>query len=142
MLAWRVAALGGLFAVALATGCGDGSSSSDEAVSRPTAPLGGEDVVRVGSIAQLATCTNWKRGTVAQRRDAVAQLSLQLTAEQGADPLSPDQAYEILDSACSEQFTAAFRLYKIYYRAQAFSVLSTPEGIEEFQRKILEASGG
>ncbi len=38
----------------------------------------------------------------------------------GETSLTDEQAYELFESACSRGYTAGFRLYKIYDRAEAF----------------------
>ena len=39
-------------------------------------------------------------------------------------PLTDEEAYEMFEGACSEKFTASFRLYKLYFRANAFQSLA------------------
>jgi hypothetical protein len=40
--------------------------------------------------------------------------------------LSHDEAAELFDSACSHDYAAAFRLYKLYFRASAYEPLVAP----------------
>lgn len=110
-----VAALG---AVAVAA-CG-GGDSEDRASQAAAEPVG---EVRAGSVAQLADCADWMRGTRAERLatidDVRAQINLQ-DAPVRTPELSDPAAYEVLQNTCSQPFAKRFRLYKIYARAAAF----------------------
>ena len=106
-------------AVALA-GCGGDSQPPGQA-EREAKPLG---QVLVGSVAQMAQCSDWSGGTRAQRiatiHDIRRQINLKDSAVQTPE-LSDEAAYEVLDNTCSRDFAASFRLYKLYARAASFA---------------------
>jgi hypothetical protein len=103
--------------LALAAGCGDDSSPAAE-------PLG-ENLA--GSVAQLAQCRDWNRGTEAEQLATIADIRAQVNTEDPgieAPPLSDDEAMRVFDNACSHRFAAGFRLYVLYARAAAFAPLT------------------
>ncbi len=103
-----------------ACGGDDDPGAEDEAE-----PLGR---LRAGSAAPLAQCRDWRQGTAAERRATVENIRESL-APQDAPPapaatLSDEEAYEVLENACANDFARGFRLYKLYARAAAFQPLS------------------
>ncbi len=89
-------------------------------------PLG---QVTAGSVAQLAQCSDWKDGTRAQRLATIADIRAQVNLRDGTvqiPALSDERAYRLFQSACSNDFAASFRLYKLYARATGFSYLGRP----------------
>jgi len=110
-------------AAIIAWSAGGSEGSSDEAEAPKTLGVG---EVRAGSVAALAQCSDWSEGTVAQRRATVEDIHNQLN-QAGADgptpDLPPDDAYALFERACSQGYAAGFRLYKLYARSAAFSVL-------------------
>jgi hypothetical protein len=106
--------------LALLGGCG-GSSGSNETAKDEALPSPG-----VGSV-RTANCTDWKRGTVAQRRSTVDQLSSFAAGPVGSSAgiqrgpvLDDERAYKILQSYCKRYLARGFKLYKLYERAAAF----------------------
>ena len=104
--------------LALLAGCG-GSSGSKPHVELP--PPG------VGASIRTDNCTDWKRGTVEQRRGTVAQLRNFAGGAVGSSagiqngPVLDDaRAYDLLQSYCARYLARGFKLYKLYERAAAF----------------------
>lgn len=107
-------------AAAALSACGEEDASGDEAV-------GGVGQERVGSVAALAQCSDWNEGTEEERRATIPDIQAQLN-QAGADGPTPglpaDEAYDLFERACANEYAAGFRLYKIYARAAAFSRLA------------------
>jgi hypothetical protein len=93
---------------------GDGTPAAEQGVGR----------VAAGSTAQFASCSDWRRGTPAQRyatiRDIRGHLTPQTSTSEDSD-LSDDAAYAVFENSCSTAGTEQLRLYKLYARAQAFA---------------------
>jgi hypothetical protein len=106
-----------LSAALLLGGCGGGQSENGDEVA-------GVGDVRAGSVASLAQCSDWKGGTEDERWATIADIRAQLD-QAGADgptpELSEDDAYDLFERACANDYAAGFRLYKIYSRGAAFS---------------------
>lgn len=117
----RLAALAILaLAAAGLAGCGGGDESRGGAVK----PLGHESA---GSVVQFADCADWRGGTRAERMATVRALRGQLTPQRSASAASPlrdDRAYALISKACTPDFAASLRLYKLYVRMQGFAPLS------------------
>jgi hypothetical protein len=89
-------------------------------------PLG---PVTAGSVAQLADCSDWKRGTRPQRLATLADIRAHVNLLDGTvltPALDDERGYRLLQSACGNDFASSFRLYKLYARASAFSFLGRP----------------
>ncbi len=117
----RGAAAGALAAAALAVGaCGEEEAASDREPTGVGQPI-------AGSVAALSQCSDWNEGSEEERVATVTDIRAQLN-QVGADGPTPDlpdeQAYDLLDRACANDFAAGFRLYKIYARGAAFSRLA------------------
>ncbi len=87
----------------------------------------GVGLVRAGSTAQLADCSDWRRGTVEQRRVTITSIRDQMTPQRSATAesgLSDDAAYRIFAKTCTSGIADTLRLYKIYARAQAFAAFA------------------
>lgn len=99
-------------------GCGDDGGEDP-------APVGvGE--LRVGSVAPLAQCRDWRAGSQEQRRATIADIRRQINLQDTPTPtpeLTDAQAQRVFDRACAEDYAAGFRLYKLYARAAAFHSL-------------------
>jgi hypothetical protein len=113
----------------IAAGCGGGDSDDP-----PTdvQPIEGVGELRGGSAAPLAQCSDWREGTVEERRATVDDLRDQLTpqgTESPEPPLPDDEAYRVLERACQPEYAAGFRLYRLYVQAAAFAPLR-PEPTE------------
>jgi hypothetical protein len=102
-------------AAAALPACGD-VATGDESVS-------GVGQERVGSVAALAQCSDWNAGTEEERQATIADIQRQLE-QAGADGPTPqlptDEAYDLFERACANEFAAGFRLYKVYARGAAF----------------------
>lgn len=81
----------------------------------------------VGSVAQMATCSDWNGGNRAQRiatiHDIRQQVNLKDSAVQTPE-LSDHAAYEVLQNTCKRNFAGSFRLYKLYARAASFAAFA------------------
>jgi hypothetical protein len=88
------------------------------------APLG---PVTAGSVARLAQCRDWNAGDHAAKLATVYDVRSQINLEDGVveiPALTDDEAFELFESACSNDFAAGFRLYKIYARATGYALLA------------------
>jgi hypothetical protein len=108
--------------IVLVGGCG-GSHSAE-----PTAKAAYVKV-RVPAVGPVRTaaCSDWKKGTVAQRRAAVVRLRNFAGGPVGSSfalktgPVVDDErAYRVLRSWCVHYYARGFKLYKLYDRAAAF----------------------
>jgi hypothetical protein len=110
--------------VALAGALMLASCGSDSRSSEPAKPVGEK---LVGSVAQMAQCSDWNAGTREQRvatiHDIRRQVNLKDSAVQTPE-LSDHAAYQVLDNTCSKDFAASFRLYKLYARAASFAAFA------------------
>lgn len=110
----RCAAVALVAALALAA-CG---SDGQEQGAKPV----GE--VLAGSVAPMATCGDWNRGSrerrIATIRDIRQQVNLRDSAVQ-TPALSDQQAYRIFRTTCAHDFATGFRLYKLYARSASFA---------------------
>ena len=82
--------------------------------------------VRVGSVAQLAKCSDWNEGSRAERLATIADIRSQVNLQDGTvrmPALSNEAAYEVFDNTCAKSFAGGFRLYKVYARAASFAPL-------------------
>jgi hypothetical protein len=108
--------------VALAIGgCGE---DSDEGADSAAEPLGRE---AAGSVAPLAQCRDWNRGSEEEKLATIEEIRSQLNLEDSgveAPALSDEEAMEVFDNACSETFADGFRLYVLYARAAGFAPLN------------------
>ena len=104
------------------SGCGEDASPG---AGGDQAEALGED--RVGSVASLVQCSDWTAGTSEQRYATIADVREQ-TSPNGVPledpPLTDEEAYEMFEGACGQKFADGFRLYKLYFRANAFQSLA------------------
>ena len=123
MLVRRLAPL--LAGAILLAGCG----GEDEEPAQPV-PAKAQSVGKktAGSVVQFADCSDWNRGTRAEREATVRELRDQLTTQGSrstASPLSHERAYKVLQKACTAtDYAGSLRLYKLYARVQGFAPLS------------------
>ena len=104
--------------VVLLAACGDGGGEREEPV--------GVGELRVGSVAPLAQCRDWRAGSEEQRQATIADIRRQINLRDTPTPtpeLSDAQAARVFDEACAPAYAAGFRLYKLYARAAAFHSL-------------------
>jgi hypothetical protein len=120
MASTRLGALVGaavLSASALA-GCGE-STSSD-----------GSDTGIGPSLAapiNLADCTDWQQASVEERLGTIGQIREFVGGPVPGSgggrgvALEDEQAYDLFENYCENEFARGFKLYKLYSRAAAFS---------------------
>lgn len=103
--------------VAALAGCGgegDGSSG------------GSGQGVQLGDPINLADCTDWNEGSVEERLGTIEAIReftggpIAGTAGSGRT-ISDEQAYDLFENYCENEFARGFKLYKLYGRAAAFS---------------------
>jgi hypothetical protein len=106
--------------VALLAACAGGEESNERSDNRrqPTLPVP----------FRQAECTDWRKGSVDQRRGTVTQIREfaggPVGSSQGIQKgrvLDDAQAYQLLDRYCSKRIARGFRLYLLYVRAAAFA---------------------
>ena len=99
-------------------GCGDDPENpSAEPVGQETA----------GSVAPLAQCRDWNRGSAAEKLATIEEIRRQVNLEDSgveAPPLSDDEAMRMFENACSQVYADGFRLYVLYARAAGFAPLT------------------
>ena len=98
-------------------GCGDGDAAEQEA--RQEGP-------QLAQPINLADCRDWNDGSVEERLGTIREIREFLgTPVPGTGvsrkSLDDEQAYELFEGWCENEFARGFRLYKLYARAQAFS---------------------
>jgi hypothetical protein len=102
-------------AIALITGCGGATSNP------PDAGAGG----LLAAPIELADCTDWQQATVDERLGTVEQIRnytggpVAGSGGHGAT-LDDEEAYELFERYCANDFARGFKLYKLYGRAAAF----------------------
>jgi len=80
----------------------------------------------IDTAVQLANCTDWEDATVEERLGTINQIENFVGGPVGNDngvgnTLTDDQAYDVMEGWCGEQYSRGFRLYKLYTRAAAFT---------------------
>lgn len=110
-------ALAALIAVGLFAGCGGGNDDS---------PRQSQQGPQLGAPINLADCRDWNRGSLDERLGTIHEIreflggSVPGTGGTGA-VLEDDQAYDLFEGWCENEFARGFKLYKLYSRAAAFS---------------------
>jgi hypothetical protein len=106
---------------------GEISGPPDSSPSR-SAPAGSEakplGEMLVGSVAQMAQCSDWNGGNRAARLATIHDIRRQINLKDSAvqtPELSDEAAYRVLEGTCRRDFAGSFRLYKLYARATAFA---------------------
>jgi hypothetical protein len=111
------ALVAGVILAATAAGCGGSDASGTASGAGP-----GIDVP-----LRLADCDDWNQAEVGERLGTVRQLRDFAAGPVGAPghgaTLSDEQGYEVLQNWCEQDLARAFKLYKLYTRAAAFSSL-------------------
>jgi hypothetical protein len=107
----------------LLAGCGgngdsDGSEQQADELPQPVLPVA----------LRHAECSDWRKGSVDQRRGTVVQIREFAGGPVGSSQgiqrgrvLDDAQAYVLLDRYCSRRIARGFRLYLLYTRAAAFA---------------------
>lgn len=101
----------------VAAGCGDGDDRSDPGSSA----IGSPDVQT--SVRQ-ADCADWNRAGVEDRQvivESIAEFEAGGPTGTVGRTLPTEQAYEVFERFCEREYADAFKLYKIYVRAAAFT---------------------
>lgn len=114
-LALLVVVAGLALSLASCGGDGDGEATTT------AQPLGD---VRVGSVAQLATCGDWLGGERDERLATIDDVREQINLQDSnveTPELSDEAAYRLFTELCTRNFASNFRLYKIYARATSFA---------------------
>jgi hypothetical protein len=114
----RILAPAAIAAALALAGCGADSSSSGT----PQGNVGGP---AIDVPVQLADCTDWEDASVEERLGTIAQISNFVggpvgTAGGHGATLTDDQAYDVMEGWCGNEYARGFRLYKLYTRAAAF----------------------
>ena len=109
-------------ATTLLTACG---GSSPDAPERESISGVGQSIG--GSVAPLAQCRDWRRGSADERRATIEDIRGQLTPQtsQNEDSGLPDhEAHALFDRVCAQEYASAFRLYRLYVQRAGFKPLS------------------
>jgi hypothetical protein len=103
--------------VLAASGCGgDDAGSAEQSQQGP----------QLGAPINLADCRDWNAGSLDERLGTIRAIRDFLgepvpgTGGTGA-VLEDDQAYDLFEGWCGNEFARGFKLYKLYSRAAAFS---------------------
>ena len=78
----------------------------------------------VQTSARETDCTDWNDATVEERQiivESIAEFEGGAPTGTAGRTLPDDEAYEVFQRFCEKDYAAAFKLYKIYVRAAAFS---------------------
>ena len=81
---------------------------------------------RIGTEVRLVNCRDWREADARERRQTVNALREFATGPSGSPGgrgrgLEDDDAYDLFDSYCEQEFASHFKLYKLYTRAASFS---------------------
>ena len=101
----------------VAAGCGDDEDRSDPGSSA----IGSPDVQ---TSARETDCADWNRASAEDRQvivESIAEYEGGGTTGTTGRSLPTEQAYDVFDRFCDRDYATAFKLYKIYVRAAAFS---------------------
>ena len=121
----RTPALSASFALTVAiAGCGGDDGPEQEA--RQAEP-------QLAQSINLADCRDWNAGSVDERLGTIHRirefLGTPVPGTSGSrEALDDEEAYELLEGWCGNEFARGFRLYKLYARAQAFAGAPAPSG--------------
>jgi hypothetical protein len=105
-----------LIALVALAGCGGDDGSAQQSQQGPA----------LGDPINLANCEDWTGGSVEERLGTIREIREFLgepvpgTGGTGA-VLEDDQAYDLFEGWCENEFARGFKLYKLYARAAAFS---------------------
>jgi hypothetical protein len=98
------------------------AACGEDDASGPPVVLGGPSI---GVAIELANCEDWNDASVEERIGTIDQIEnfaggpVGTAGGRGA-VLSDEDAYDVMEGYCSEEFARGFRLYKLYTRAAAF----------------------
>jgi len=114
-------------ALLLTAGCGSQSEQRPASAAKDVAAAGkplGEETA--GSVAQLAQCRDWNRGSRAEKLATIEDVRSQVNRPDSgfeAPPLSDAEAMDLFDQACEASYAQGFRLYILYARGAATAPL-------------------
>lgn len=111
-----------LAATAALTSCGESPADRPERV-----PISGVGEPIGGSVAPLAQCRDWLRGSRDERLATIEDIRGQLTpqtSESEDSGLSDQEAYDLFDRVCAQEYASAYRLYRLYVQRAGFKPLS------------------
>ncbi|HYU62045.1 MAG TPA: hypothetical protein VEK39_14915 [Solirubrobacterales bacterium] len=118
-MAWtRPGAVAGTAVALIAStvvGCGGSGSPPQGGVGGPiAAPI------------NLADCTDWEQASVEERLGTIEQLRNFVGGEVAGSGgrgvvLDDEDAYQLFENTCANEYARGFKLYKLYSRAAAFS---------------------
>ena len=114
-------------AAAVALSVGSAVTACGDKTAEEGAQISGVGEVRTGSTAQLAQCDDWLDGTPAERLATIGDIRAAVSQSGTVGPmpqLSDDEAYEVFEKACANDFATGFRLYKVYLHSAAFAPLT------------------
>lgn len=128
MSAGRFARLGAFVLVAAAalSACGGDTPSKGGDSPAERTDVSGVGQTIGGSVAPLAQCRDWRGGSTAERLATIKDIRGQLTPQTSESEESgyPDrEAFKLFNRVCAQDFTSAYRLYKLYGQAAAFAPL-------------------
>ena len=112
-------ALGAVVLALALAGCGGGDEST------PVQQQGVGDLV---APINLADCDDWQQASVDERLATIEQIKSFLGGpvsgtESTGDVLDDEEAYDLFQNYCANEYARGFKLYKLYARAAAFSGL-------------------
>jgi hypothetical protein len=104
--------------VGLALGAGlTGACGGDDSASPPA------DSQLPGLTASAADCKDWNRASAEERLatvEAIREFQGGPTTGAEGSTLPDEQAYDVFEGWCENDFARSFKLYKLYARAAAF----------------------
>jgi hypothetical protein len=111
----------GLASAALLPAALSGCLGGDDQSAPPSSAGAG-----VGGPVRLSDCRDWNAGDPRERRRIVQALRKFIGSPAGSPAgrgatLPDDKAYALFDSYCEHRYARAFKLYKLYLRAAAFT---------------------
>lgn len=115
-------------AVLLTASCNSESEQAGAPAARTEVTVGeplGEETA--GSVAQLAQCRDWNRGTRADKLATIEDIRAQVNRSDSgfeAPPLSNAEAMDLFDNACAAAYAQGFRLYILYARGASAAPLA------------------
>jgi len=114
-----------LAAAALAAGGAAGCGTSHEAKGTAAAKPAAASVAADAGTIRVADCRYWNATDAAEHRSLLAAMRAFFGAEadngQRGPVLSDQQAEQLFSGACRPAYAKAFKLYKLYGRAAAFT---------------------
>jgi hypothetical protein len=110
------------------SGCG--GDDSKRASANSSTSVAAPKVIHkdLGVDVRLADCQDWLRGDETARRGTIQEITGFAGGQVGSTPGNPNgavltenQAYALFERWCGQDFAGAFKLYKLYTRAAAFT---------------------